>query len=121
MSRAAGSLVVTLRRGLAGKRASEISTAWALRLRRPGQCAEHPNTEAVRGQINKARICGCTRRERRSPNVTAARTHSCGTSCRWSSSLRTTHAWLRRLLAPRRARRSWLSTRQPRAAERWPQ
>ena len=62
MSRAAGSLVVTLRRGLAGKRASEISTAWALRLRRPGQCAEHPNTEAVRGQINKARLFGCVHR-----------------------------------------------------------
>jgi ribosomal protein L30/L7E len=55
-SRAAGSLVVTLRRGLAGKRASEISAAKALRLRRPGQCAEHPNTETVRGQINKVRL-----------------------------------------------------------------
>jgi ribosomal protein L30/L7E len=51
----AGRLVVTLRRGLAGKRAAEVSAAMSLRLRRPGQTAEHPNTETVRGRINQAR------------------------------------------------------------------
>ena len=70
MSKAAGRLVVTLRRGLAGKRASEVSAALALRLRKTGQSAEHPNTESVRGQISKARprpaqratACGVSRR-----------------------------------------------------------
>lgn len=52
---AAGRLVVTLRRGLAGKKADAVSAANSLRLRRPGQTAEHPNTEAVRGQISKVR------------------------------------------------------------------
>jgi ribosomal protein L30/L7E len=51
----AGRLVVTLRRGLAGKKAAEVSAALSLRLRRPGSVAEHPNTESVRGTISKVR------------------------------------------------------------------
>jgi len=108
MSRTAGSLVVTLRRGLAGKRASEVAAALALRLRRPGQCAEHPNSETVRGQINKARSCGAwlaVFRLSASPNAAAARFHSCATSSLSSSSLPTTRASPRRLREPRRARR----------------
>ena len=72
MSRAAGSLVVTLRRGLAGKRATEVSAAHALRLRRPGQSAEHPNNESVRGQINKARLRSLLPCPRASPNARTA-------------------------------------------------
>jgi ribosomal protein L30/L7E len=69
---AAGRLVVTLRRGLAGKKADAISAAASLCLRRTGAVAEHPNTEAVRGQINKVRDCARAACGRRSP---AARGH----------------------------------------------
>lgn len=46
-------LVVTLRRGLAGKRAAEISAALSLGLRKPNQVALQPNTASVRGQVAK--------------------------------------------------------------------
>lgn len=49
------SLIVTLRRGLAGKKVTDIATVHSLGLFKPGQCIEQPNSSVVRGQINKAR------------------------------------------------------------------
>jgi len=54
MSRAAGLLAVTLRRGLAGKKATDKATAQVLGLSRTGSTVLVPNTSTNRGQVNKA-------------------------------------------------------------------
>ena len=51
-------LVVTLRRGLAGKKGTDLLTAAALGLRRTGQVVVVPNDSTSRGQVNKARRGG---------------------------------------------------------------
>jgi ribosomal protein L30 len=48
-----GLLVVTLRRGLAGKNATDKLTAAALGLRRTGKSVVVPNDSTMRGQVNK--------------------------------------------------------------------
>lgn len=55
MSRATGLLAVTLRRGLAGKKATDKATAQVLGLSRMGQTVMVPNTSSHRGQVNKVR------------------------------------------------------------------
>ena len=54
MSRAAGLLAVTLRRGLAGKKSTDKATAQVLGLSRTGSTVLVPNTSTNRGQVNKA-------------------------------------------------------------------
>ena len=54
MSRAAGLLAVTLRRGLAGKKGTDKATAQVLGLSRTGSTVLVPNTSTNRGQVNKA-------------------------------------------------------------------
>ena len=51
----AGRLVLTLRRGLAGKKQTDVDTAFALGLRRTGRTVFLPNTPSVRGQANRIR------------------------------------------------------------------
>ena len=57
MSRAAGLLAVTLRRGLAGKKGTDKATAQVLGLSRTGSTVLVPNTSTNRGQVNKASTC----------------------------------------------------------------
>lgn len=51
----AGKLIVTLKRGLAGKRWDQKETVRSLGLRKPGQSVEKPDNPSVRGMIEKVR------------------------------------------------------------------
>ncbi|MCG0238188.1 MAG: 50S ribosomal protein L30 [Firmicutes bacterium] len=51
----AGKLIVTLKRGLAGKNEIHKATVRALGLRKPGQSHELPDNPAVRGMIEKVK------------------------------------------------------------------
>lgn len=51
----ANKLIVTLKRGLAGKTERHLRTVAALGLRKPGHTHELPDTPAVRGMIAKVR------------------------------------------------------------------
>jgi large subunit ribosomal protein L30 len=46
-------LIITLKRGLAGKDGRQIATANALGLRKTNQTVEHPDNAAIRGMIAK--------------------------------------------------------------------
>lgn len=48
-------LIVTLKRGLAGKNERQIRTVAALGLRKPGQSHEVPDNPAIRGMIEKVK------------------------------------------------------------------
>jgi len=72
-----GCLVVTLRRGLAGKNATDKLTAAALGLRRTGQSVVRPNDSTTRGQVNKVRAAA----RPRAPPLTPS---SCATWWTWS-------------------------------------
>lgn len=49
----AGKLIITLKRGLAGKRRDQIATCEALGLRKPNASVEKPDNPAIRGMIAK--------------------------------------------------------------------
>lgn len=49
----AGKLMITLKRGLAGKEKSQIATCKALGLRKTNSSAEQPDNPAIRGMITK--------------------------------------------------------------------
>lgn len=49
----AGKLIITLKRGLAGKDKRQIATCEALGLRKTNSTVEVPDNEAVRGMIVK--------------------------------------------------------------------
>ncbi|MFZ5816915.1 MAG: 50S ribosomal protein L30 [Bacillota bacterium] len=49
----AGKLVITLKRGLAGKDKSAIAVCKALGLRKTNSTVEKPDNEAIRGMIAK--------------------------------------------------------------------
>ncbi len=51
----ANKLIVTLKRGLAGKNERQIRTVASLGLRKPGQTHELPDTPAIRGMIDKVK------------------------------------------------------------------
>lgn len=51
----AGKLIITLKRGLAGKRHDQVATVRSLGLRKPGQSTEKPDNPSVRGMIEKVR------------------------------------------------------------------
>lgn len=48
-------LIITLRRGLAGKRRDQVATVRSLGLRKRGQSTEKPDNPSVRGMIEKVR------------------------------------------------------------------
>lgn len=49
----AGKLIITLKRGLAGKEKSQIATCKALGLGKTNSSAEQPDNPAIRGMIAK--------------------------------------------------------------------
>jgi large subunit ribosomal protein L30 len=49
----AGKLIITLKRGLAGKDKRQIATCEALGLRKTNSSVEQPDNEAIRGMITK--------------------------------------------------------------------
>jgi large subunit ribosomal protein L30 len=49
----AGKLVITLKRGLAGKAKDQIDTCRSLGLRKTNSSVEQPDNPAIRGMINK--------------------------------------------------------------------
>ena len=49
----AGTLIITLKRGLAGKDKRQIATCEALGLRKTNSSVEQPDNEAIRGMIAK--------------------------------------------------------------------
>ncbi len=49
----AGKLIITLKRGLAGKDRSTIATIKSLGLRKPHSTVEQPDNPAIRGMIAK--------------------------------------------------------------------
>lgn len=49
----AGKLIITLKRGLAGKEKSQIATAKALGLGKTNSSVEHNDTPAIRGMVAK--------------------------------------------------------------------
>jgi len=49
----AGKLIITLKRGLAGKDKRQIATCEALGLRKTNSSVEQPDNEAIRGMTTK--------------------------------------------------------------------
>jgi large subunit ribosomal protein L30 len=89
MSRLGGLLVVTLRRGLAGKNKTDLATARVLGLRRTGQSVTVPNNSSIRGQISKVSAreratLVAPSRPRSRAHALHPRSRSCATWWTWS-------------------------------------